>query len=185
MGCERDPQGVLTETLAEVEMLREELRLCRLELAKVREDDESLRAGQAKQRRARIRAQKESAILAKTLSDVLYARTREQAGKPWWKRGGRGVSREEWQQVQTLRQSGIFRPAWYLRRNLSVAKLGIDPALHFLREGNREGRDPGPHFDLPAYLDKHPEVRRSGENALLHALESGELPAARGASSTG
>jgi hypothetical protein len=160
-------------------MLREELRLCRLELARLREADEVVQEKHAKLRRARGRAQRESAILAKALVDVLYRETRSRAKVAWWQRRRGDVTPEEWRQVQVLRQSGLFRPAWYLRRNLTVAKLAVDPALHFLRHGHREGRDPGPDFDLLAYLDEHPELRESGENALLHALEAGDVPEPR------
>ncbi len=164
---------------SELELLREELRLCRLELARVQKQNEDVQEKQAKLRRARARAQRESAILAKALVDVLYRETRRRARAAWWQRGQGDVTPEEWRQVQVLRQSGVFRPAWYLRRNLTVAKLAVDPALHFLRDGHREGRDPGPDFDLPAYLDEHPELRESGENALLHALEVGDVPEPR------
>jgi hypothetical protein len=160
-------------------MLREELRLCRLELTRVRQENESVQERQARVRRARARAQRESTILAKALVDVLYRETRRRARAAWWQRGPGEVTREEWRQIQVLRQSGLFRPVWYLRRNLTVAKLAVDPALHFLRDGHREGRDPGPHFDLPAYLDEHPELRESGENPLLHALEVGDVPEPR------
>jgi hypothetical protein len=164
---------------AELELLREELRLCRLELARALKQNEDVQEKQAKLRRARARAQRESGILAKALVDVLYRETRRRARAAWWQRGQGDVTPEEWRQVQVLRQSGVFRPAWYLRRNLTVAKLAVDPALHFLRDGHREGRDPGPDFDLPAYLDEHPELRESGENALLHALEVGDVPEPR------
>ena len=164
---------------AELALLREELRLCRLELARVQKQNEDVQEKQAKLRRARARAQRESGILAKALVDVLYRETRRRARASGWQRGRGDVTPEEWRQVQVLRQSGVFRPAWYLRRNLTVAKLAVDPALHFLRVGHREGRDPGPDFDLPAYLDEHPELRESGENALLHALEVGDVPEPR------
>jgi hypothetical protein len=156
--------------------LREELRLCRLELAQVREQNEKIVERQARVRRSRAEAQKESAGLAKALVDVLYRETRRRARAGRWQRGRGDVSRVEWQQIQILRQSGVFRPVWYLRRNPSVVKLAMDPALHFLRLGHEEGRDPGPDFDVRRYWEEHPEVRDSGENALLHALEVGDVP---------
>ncbi|QWZ07224.1 hypothetical protein KRR39_17350 [Nocardioides panacis] len=179
MGAEPDPRGIVTESRGEVQMLREELRLCRLELAQVREENEAVREKQARLRRARARAQRESTILAKALVDVLYRETRRRARAAWWQRGRGDVTPEEWRQIQVLRQSGLFRPVWYLRRNLTVAKLAVDPALHFLRDGHSQGRDPGPDFDLLGYLDTHPELRESGENALLHALEVGDAPEPR------
>ncbi len=83
------------------------------------------------------------------------------------------MTRREWAQVQTIRQSKYFRPAWYLRHNHDVARKGVDPALHFIRNGYREGRDPGPRFSVERYLKAHPRVAKAGENALIHAIENG------------
>ena len=160
----------------ELARLRDELRLCQQELAAVRSENETLQEADARLRRARARAQREAGVLAKALAEHLYRQSLDRARRPWWRRGRSRVSTVEWQQVQILRQTDLFRPAWYLRRNLAVVERGIDPALHFLREGFREGRDPGPHFSIEDYLHAHPEVRRSGENPLLHALQFGDPP---------
>jgi hypothetical protein len=164
------------DPVTELEELREDLRLCRRELEQVRRQNEQVLERQARLRRAKNRAQRESVILSQALVDVLYRETLLRVKARWWQPTRDPVSKLEWQQIQTLRQSGIFRPAWYLRRNLTVAKLAIDPALHFLRDGSREGRDPGPDFDLLAYLEEHPEVRKEGINPVLHAVETGEVP---------
>ena len=178
MGSARDGAEVGARDAAdEVARLREDLRLCRLELAQARAEQEEVLERQAKVRRSKVRAEKESDILAKALADVLFRQTRARARARWWQVSeGPRVSRLEWEQVQVLRQSKYFRPAWYLRQNLDIARGGVEPALHFLRDGHREGRDPGPKFDVERYLDKHPELRRSRENSLIHALETGDLP---------
>jgi glycosyltransferase involved in cell wall biosynthesis len=44
----------------------------------------------------------------------------------------------------------------------------VDPELHFLVYGNEENRDPSEQFDTRFYLDRYPEVREAGINALLH-----------------
>jgi hypothetical protein len=160
----------------EIQRLREELRLCRLELARAREEQEAVTERQAQVRRSKAKAEKEAEILAKALSDALFRQTREHARAKWWQVGTGRVSRHEWEQVQILRQSRFFRPAWYLRENLDVARAGIEPAMHFLRKGHKEGRDPAPSFNVKRYVDKHPEVRRSGTNPLIHALEMGNTP---------
>lgn len=154
--------------------LREELRLCRLELAQAREEYEEIAERQARLRRSRAKARKEAEVLAKSLADVLNRETRERARGAWYRAGQGRVSRQEWENVQILRQSKYFRPAWYLRENLDIARGGVDPALHFLRDGHKEGRDPGPKFDVSDYLEKHPEVKASGKNPLLHFLTTGD-----------
>jgi hypothetical protein len=162
---------------AEVEELREELRLCRLELAQVREENERVVEDHARVRRGRRKAQKESAVLAKALAEVLYRELRERAeGRRWSRRRGDGtVTAEEWQQVMLLHRSRYFRPVWYLRQHLTVARQGMEPALHFLRYGVVEARDPGPDFDVRDYLFEHPEVRSSGQNPVLHAIAAESL----------
>jgi hypothetical protein len=166
----------------DLEQIREELHLCRLELAKVREAYEEMAEGQAKLRRARKRALKEADVLSKALADVLNRETRERARGAWWRAGQGRISRQEWEDVQILRQSSYFRPAWYLRKNLDIARGGVDPALHFLRDGHREGRDPGPKFSVEQYLEEHPEVRGRGQNPLLHFLHGGDGDESSGSS---
>ena len=75
--------------------------------------------------------------------------------------------------LKILRGSGLFDGAWYLARNKDVARAGIDPALHYLRIGGREGRDPGPHFRAGHYLAMYPDIKAGGLNPLLHYLKSG------------
>lgn len=69
-----------------------------------------------------------------------------------------------------LRASDLFDAAWYLSRNPDVAQADMDPALHYLHHGGREGRDPGPKFSGRAYLQQTPEA--AGANPLLHHLTS-------------
>lgn len=48
-----------------------------------------------------------------------------------------------------LRQSGLVDAAWYLARNADVAEAGMDPVLHYIRYGAREGRAPNPALEDP------------------------------------
>lgn len=67
---------------------------------------------------------------------------------------------------------------YYLAQNPDVAAAGIDPVLHYLREGWREGRDPAPEFSTAAYLAAHPEAETQNLNPLLHKLaQAAALPA--------
>ena len=47
---------------------------------------------------------------------------------------------------QRLIDSGQFDAEWYVAAYPDVRLSGIDPARHFLRYGQRLGRDPGPAF---------------------------------------
>ena len=64
----------------------------------------------------------------------------------------------------------FFDSLWYLAQNpdLKAAfRLGrvSTPLAHFLRDGNRENRRPGPDFDGAAYLEANPPARALAEKA--------------------
>lgn len=175
------------ESPSEAEALREELRLCRLELVQVQQENERVVEDMARVRRGRRKAQKEASVLANALAEVLYRelRQRVEGGSRWPRRKSSetvgAVSQEEWQQVMLLHRSPDFKAAWYLRHHLAIARRGIEPALHFLRFGVVEARDPGPSFDVRDYLLAHPDVRASGDNPVIHAMGARDLAAvARG-----
>ena len=78
-----------------------------------------------------------------------------------------------------LRTSQLFDQEWYLSEYKDMARHP-DPVAHYLRHGVRELRDPGPAFSTAWYLEKYPDVRRSGVNPLVHYLcygrKDGRLP---------
>lgn len=69
--------------------------------------------------------------------------------------------------------SGLFEPVWYLNRYPDVRKSGQKPAQHFLTQGVKEWRDPGPHFSTAHYFRMYPDIAEGGINPLLHYLQSG------------
>jgi ADP-heptose:LPS heptosyltransferase/GT2 family glycosyltransferase len=76
-----------------------------------------------------------------------------------------------------IRKSGWFDPQYYLATYPDVADRNVDPLVHFLEEGARQGRNPRRNFDSAFYLE---QCRLRGErpdNPLLHYLRVG---AARG-----
>lgn len=62
----------------------------------------------------------------------------------------------------------LFNAEWYLKQNPDVAQAGVDPFLHYMTHGWREGRDPHPEFDTSFYLEANPDVAAAGENPLVH-----------------
>src|SRR5260370_5504481 len=58
-----------------------------------------------------------------------------------------------------------------------VARRNIDPLVHYLEEGGREGRDPHPDCDTAFYLERCRQRGEEPNNPLLHYLRIG---AARG-----
>lgn len=63
--------------------------------------------------------------------------------------------------------------AFYRGLYPDIARQGLDPATHYLREGWREGRNPSAWFDSIFYLQRYPDVAHSGVNPLLHYLRHG------------
>jgi glycosyltransferase involved in cell wall biosynthesis len=59
---------------------------------------------------------------------------------------------------------------WYRSRYEDVAASGIDPVLHYLLHGYRDGRDPAPNFSTRLYLADNPDVERLGLHPLQHFL---------------
>ena len=71
------------------------------------------------------------------------------------------------------RGGGGVDQAWYLAQYPDVAAAGMDPVVHYLKHGWREGRDPRPDFSTVAYLALNGDVARSGQNPLIHYLRAG------------
>lgn len=63
--------------------------------------------------------------------------------------------------------AAFFDRAFYLNAYPDVAASGMDPLLHFLDHGWREGRDPSAVFSTLYYLDRH-LAEGAPTNPLLH-----------------
>lgn len=74
--------------------------------------------------------------------------------------------------IQLLR-TGAFDVQFYLATYPDVARSGKDPALHYVRYGWKERRNPAPWFNTARYLADHPDVAKSGMNPLLHYIKYG------------
>jgi hypothetical protein len=72
-----------------------------------------------------------------------------------------------------VRASGLFDDQYYLDHNSDVARLGINPLLHYFLFGQRELRNPHPLFDARYYSESNPEVVDSGTNPLVDYLTRG------------
>jgi hypothetical protein len=180
------------QTQADILKLSEALRLCQLELAQVRGQQEGWEEAFARLRTENTELSARSARIAGTL-----ANSRSEA---YWRGRGRMAPISlrnfiatrwpllrkliggtpppevvaEMEQVSLIEASPAFDARWYLEQNPDVVDAGISPALHYLQAGGREGRDPGPHFDTRAYRRSHPELG-SDANPLLDYLQSRKI----------
>ncbi len=66
-----------------------------------------------------------------------------------------------------------FDEAYYLGANPDVGKAGIDPLVHYISTGWREGRNPSRRFDVGYYLARNTDVAAAGVDPLLHYVWSG------------
>lgn len=81
--------------------------------------------------------------------------------------------RSEAEMAALIVASGLFERDWYLETYADVRSSGIDPALHYLRTGAAEDRNPSPLFSAVAYKRRYPDVVAAGLNPLVHFLELG------------
>jgi hypothetical protein len=68
-----------------------------------------------------------------------------------------------------------FDAPYYLAQNPDVAKAKIDPIVHFLEYGWREGRAPNESFSVTEYLDANQDIAASAVNPFLHFLTHGRV----------
>jgi len=153
--------------------LEESLQRCRQELAAAREQLEQLAERAAQADRADSQAHRIAAALDARLTAEEVPAT---GPKGWLKRKvvPNAATPQELADAAELRASSLFDGAWYLRTYPEVVATGLSPALHYLRHGVAEQRDPGPEFSTKHYLGRHPLVARTKTNPLLNHLRTGQ-----------
>lgn len=75
---------------------------------------------------------------------------------------------------EEIRKSGLFDAEYYLTTYRDVGQRNIDPLVHYLEEGGREGRNPHPDFDAAFYLEQCRQRGEAPSNPLLHYLRVGK-----------
>lgn len=78
-----------------------------------------------------------------------------------------GLTVNKAQQLDILRRSPFFDGSWYRAQNADLPDT-VDPAVHFLEYGAREGRRAGPLFNTQYYLTHNPDVVPSVVNPVVH-----------------
>lgn len=73
-------------------------------------------------------------------------------------------------QIEEIKQSGLFDEAYYLKNNPDVKK---NPIEHYLMFGAKEKRDPSVYFNTNFYLEKNKDVARTDFNPLIHYIRHG------------
>ncbi|MDD3984513.1 MAG: hypothetical protein PHY59_01165 [Methanobacterium sp.] len=65
-----------------------------------------------------------------------------------------------------LKDSRLFNENYYLKKYPKIKKSGMDPLLHYIIFGYKEGKLPSANFDGNHYLNKYKNVKKSGINTL-------------------
>lgn len=80
----------------------------------------------------------------------------------------------KWIDYIIIKKSGLFDAHYYLQEYKDVLLADIDPLMHFITIGWKEGRNPSQSFDTNYYLDMNPDVNQFGINPLVHYIRHGE-----------
>lgn len=67
-----------------------------------------------------------------------------------------------------IKRNKLVDIGYYLINNRDVRLSGMDPILHYLYYGYREGRNPNPKFSTENYLKRYGDVKKSDLNPLVH-----------------
>ena len=67
-----------------------------------------------------------------------------------------------------IKKYNLFDIGYYLFNNYDVRVSGMDPILHYIYHGFKEGRKPNSTFDNDYYLKRHKDVKKSKLNPLVH-----------------
>lgn len=67
-----------------------------------------------------------------------------------------------------------FDHKFYLASNRDVADAGVDPLVHYITSGWKEGRMPTPAFSPTFYLDTQPDVAAANVEPFWHYLITGK-----------
>jgi predicted HAD superfamily hydrolase/GT2 family glycosyltransferase len=78
------------------------------------------------------------------------------------------------EQITVLKNTPLFEADFYRTANVDVSSSGMDPYIHYLLFGAKEGRNPSLKFDSAYYLLVNKDVKDGGINPLIHYILVGE-----------
>lgn len=75
--------------------------------------------------------------------------------------------------VKLLKKSVLFDVEFYRNTYPDIDLHGVDPYLHYINHGAKEGRWPSTQFDTELYNALYPDVLSHGINPLIHFIKNG------------
>jgi O-antigen biosynthesis protein len=149
-------------------------------LAAMQSQNEAQRAANADglERIALLQNEQNALRAALDTSERLVAYVSERYRSAVRKRKLRSLKRRLWlavrklpvrrQAYEVVSDSSLFEKHFYLSSNPDVRASGIDPIIHYLISGSKEGRSPSPFFSEAEYRKRHPDAAASGLSAVEH-----------------
>jgi glycosyltransferase involved in cell wall biosynthesis/ubiquinone/menaquinone biosynthesis C-methylase UbiE/GT2 family glycosyltransferase len=67
-----------------------------------------------------------------------------------------------------LKRCPLFDRKWYLEHNPDVSDANINPIWHYITNGWKENRRPGPEFSNEYYLASNPDIANLDQPLILH-----------------
>lgn len=67
-----------------------------------------------------------------------------------------------------IKKNRLFDTGFYLKRYPDVRKSGMDPLIHYMFYGFKEGKNPNSSFNGYYYINKYKDVKNSKLNPLIH-----------------
>ena len=83
-------------------------------------------------------------------------------------------NRENFFGLFLIKKSKYFNKKWYLNTYPDVKKAKMDAAVHYLKYGWKEHKDPSPLFCTKQYLLQNKDVAAKGINPLVHFEKYGK-----------
>lgn len=72
-----------------------------------------------------------------------------------------------------VKKSRLFDENYYITQYPDVQRADINPLMHFVNTGWKEGRNPSAFFDTTFYLETYDDVKKAGINPLVHFIRFG------------
>jgi glycosyltransferase involved in cell wall biosynthesis len=72
-----------------------------------------------------------------------------------------------------IRKSGLFDEDYYIQTYPEVKNQNLNPIMHYIQTGWKEGKNPSPDFDTAYYLRENKDIRMGRINPLVHFIQFG------------
>jgi glycosyltransferase involved in cell wall biosynthesis len=127
--------------------------------------------------RRMIESEKRLGIYEGSVPRLLESAQTPRARRPWRynlaKTFKPKIGKVVWQDCSIIAASGLFDATYYIGTNPDLLGAKIDPLLHYVVFGGKEGRSPSPKFNTGWYLQNNPDLAQWKRSPLVHYILHG------------